>query len=200
MISTLLAGWTWEGAVHVGLKEIEHGIKKDLIRVRDQIRSGDDSEIAVWAMDDELACSQRPLRDHPHFGGPRPRPLPREARSLVVGWVERVKEEMKIRSIICLLEDKQLDRHYVRGGLDLHEGGLLGYYEAQGLEVRHFPMTDYQRPSENSMRTILETFNELPKPVLLHCSAAIDRTTPVAAFIVQQRREGHLEHTKERRE
>jgi hypothetical protein len=94
---------------------------------------------------------------------------------------------MGIRSIICLLEPQQLDKYYIRGGLGLHEEGLLGFYKSLGFAVRHFPMTDYQRPSESRMLQILEAFDELPKAVLFHCSAAIDRTTPIAAFIVQQR-------------
>lgn len=161
-------------------RRLEHYIRSKLSRIRDQIRAGNDSEIVVWIIPNQLACSQRPLRDDPKFGGYTPLPL--EARSLVIKWVKRIKE-MGIRSIICLLEERQLEYYYVRGGLNLHSRGLLGYYESQGFNVRHFPMTDYQRPNESYMQKVLEAFNELPKPVLLHCSAAIDRTTPVAAFI-----------------
>lgn len=86
-----------------------------------------------------------------------------------------------------MLETAQLDRYYIRGGIDLHPEGLLGYYESQGLNVRHIPATDYQRPSQELMEEVLLAYDGLPKPVLLHCSAAIDRTTPVAAFIIQKR-------------
>jgi len=48
-------------------------------------------------------------------------------------------------------------------------------------------MTDYRRPPEGAMQEVDRAFNELPKPVLLRCSAAIDRTAPVAAYIVHQR-------------
>ena len=164
------------------MSELEQRIRKELQRIRNQIRAGDESEIVVWVISGKLACSQRPLRDHPQFGGHNP--LPPEARPLVIGCVERIKQ-MGIRSIICLLEEQQLDRYYVRGGLGLHERGLLGYYESQGFEVRYFPMTDYQRPEESYMQKVLEAFDVLPKPVLLHCSAAIDRTTPVAAYIAR---------------
>ena len=162
---------------------IERRIKKELERIKNQNCSGDESEIVMWAIPGKLACSQRQLRYHQKFCGRNP--LPPEARPLIVSWVKRIKQ-MGILSIICLLEYNQLDRHYVRGGLGLHENGLLGYYKSQGLEVHHFPMTDYQRPQEEDMQKVLKTFGELPKPVLLHCSAGFDRTAPVAAFIVQQ--------------
>ena len=175
--------WMNERLRYNQTKQLERGIRSKLEWIRNQICSGHESEIAVWVIPGKLACSQRPLRYDPRFGGRKP--LPPEAKPLVIKWVERVKE-MGIRSIICLLEDRQLDRYYVRGGLGLHEGGLLSYYESKGFQVQHFPMMDYQRPREEEMQKVLKAFNELPKPVLLHCSASIDRTTPVAAFIVQQ--------------
>jgi hypothetical protein len=160
----------------------EKGIRDALEQLRQRIKARDESDIVVWVIPRKLACSQRPLRDHHQFGGRKP--LPPEARPLVVEWVERIKG-LGIRSAICLLEQRQLERYYVCGGLGLHERGLLGYYESQGLHVRHFPMTDCQKPQESEMSNVLQAFSELPKPVLLHCSAAIDRTTPVAAFIAK---------------
>ena len=56
------------------------------------------------------------------------------------------------------------------------------------LDVVHYPLTDYQRPSDASMSRIADEYDRLPKPVLIFCSAAIDRTTPVAAFIVRLER------------
>jgi len=170
------------------VKELERCIRNDLKRLRKRIKDGDESKLAIWVIPGELACSQRPLRDHPRFGGRTP--LPPEARPLVAAWVDWMINEFRIKSVICLLEETQLDRYYVRGGLGLDERGLLGYYESRGLEVRHFPMIDYQRPAEDQMRQVLAAFDELPKPVLLHCSAAIDRTTPVAAFIAFHRGKG----------
>lgn len=162
----------------------ESDIRRELTRVRQQIRQGNDSELVIWVIKSELACSQRPLRDHPQFG--RRSPLPPKAKPDVVMWVDRIKG-LGIRSIICLLEDKQLDRYYVRGGLNLHPDGLLGYYKECGFHVRHFPMTDYQRPAGTLMYQVLQEFDRLPKPVLIQCSAAIDRTTPVAEFIAAKR-------------
>jgi len=169
------------------MKRYERHIAKELERLRTQISQGDSSEIFVWVIPGQLACSQRPLRDDPYFGGRSP--LSAKSKPLVVDWVQRMKDT-GFRSIICLLEDAQNRRYYISGGLDLHPGGLVGYYEDQGFKVFHFPMTDYQRPSREQMERVLEMFSVLPKPVLLHCSAGIDRTAPVAAFIVSQHSNG----------
>ena len=112
--------------------------------------------------------------------------MPPEARPEVVKWVDTVKT-LGVRSIICLLEARQLDRYYVRGGLNLHPRGLLGYYREHGFSVSHIPMADYQRPANALMNRALQEFDKLPTPVLIQCSAAIDRTTPVAAFIAAKR-------------
>lgn len=141
----------------------------------------------IWLLNGTLACSQRPLRDHPVFGCRIPLPL--EAKPLVIYWVERVKSA-GIRSVVILLEVAQHEKYYVRGGLDLHPEGLLGYYRSQGLAFCHVPATDYQKPSESVMAKVLATFDRMPKPVLLQCSAAIDRTSPVAAYIAYERGTG----------
>ena len=89
--------------------------------------------------------------------------------------------------MISLLEEAQHERYY-GPQLGLHERGLFGYLTQVGLEVVHRPLTDYKRPPDSVMEGIAADFDELQKPVLVFCSAAIDRTTPVAAFLV--RREG----------
>jgi hypothetical protein len=166
-------------------KEPEKRIKADLSRIREQVSRGNESEILVWVIPNVFACSQRPLRDHPQFGGRSP--LTADARPLVIQWLIRITEE-GIQSVICLLELAQLERYY-GSRMALHEGGLLGYYQSQGFHVKHYPLTDYKRPSQEAMKEVLRFFDELPKPLLLHCSAAIDRTAPIAAFIEEQRGE-----------
>ncbi len=164
-------------------RDFQRKIKEKLEQLRKQIRNRDESEILVWVIPDSLACSQRPLRDHPDFGGHCP--LPPAAKPLVIDWVQRIKST-GIRSIICLLVTAQLERYY-GGSLGLHEDGLLGYYKSQGFHVRHYPLTDYQPPLPEQKEEILRLYDALPKPILLHCSAAIDRTAPVAAFISERR-------------
>jgi hypothetical protein len=67
---------------------IEQDIKRELSRVKQSISAGDESEIWVWVKRNRLACAQRPLRYHTAFGGRDP--LPAEARTFVVDWVDRI--------------------------------------------------------------------------------------------------------------
>jgi hypothetical protein len=60
----------------------EKTIRSGLERIRKQIYRGDESELWVWIIERLLACAQRPLRDHPKFGGgpgKNPPPLPLQA-------------------------------------------------------------------------------------------------------------------------
>ncbi len=158
-------------------------IRSGLERIRAQIYRGDEAEIWIWVIPERLACAQRPLRDNPRFGsGPGKHPPPPEARPFAEAWVDRVIQA-GFRSVISLLEVAQLERHYVRGGLNLHPEGLLGYYRSRGLAVESIPCTDYQMPTVLQKQQVRDAFQRLPKPVLLHCSAGIDRSSPVAAFL-----------------
>jgi len=151
--------------------------------------SGDDRELLVWVIPNTLACAHRPLRHHPQFGGSG-RDLPPEATPEIQRWVDRVKTA-GIRSIVSLMHPKEL-RHYAR--LDLGAEDLIAFYLKSGFKVRHIPWEDpaHRSPSgrfsfqEELARIRTEAlcaFDELPKPVLLHCSAGIDRSSPVAAYI-----------------
>jgi len=71
---------------HTRINELENSIRKELIKIRERIRRGEDSKILIWIIAQKLACSQRPLRDHPIFGGRSP--LPPQAKNIVKRWVE----------------------------------------------------------------------------------------------------------------
>jgi hypothetical protein len=164
-------------------------IRDQMWALRRRLSVDPDADPLAWVITNQLACSQRPLRDHPLFRDQKP--LPQEAGPYVVKWVERVRE-LGIQSVICLMHSKEL-RYY--DGLTGLEDGLLDLYRKVGFRVRHLQWADPAHAKTEDARTALrarveeikvrayEAFLQLPKPVLIHCSAAIDRSTPVAAYI-----------------
>jgi protein-tyrosine phosphatase len=116
----------------------------------------------TWVIRDRLARSCRP--GYP--GGGRA-----VRRDEIDAWVAEVRT-FGIKSIICLLSDDQLPLY------DHLPGGLIAHYRSEGFKVEHVPARDYQSPplSEDHLRRIWAAYEAPPKPVLVHCSAGIDRT------------------------
>jgi len=89
----------------------------------------------------------------------------------VEDWISDAKS-CGVRSIICLLNEQHLR---------LYEAlpvGLLAAYAEAGFETGHVPVVDHQRPpmSDREWQSVEKIFEALPKPVLVHCSAGVDRT------------------------
>jgi protein tyrosine phosphatase (PTP) superfamily phosphohydrolase (DUF442 family) len=86
---------------------------------------------------------------------------------------------MGIRSVVCLLDERQVDRY---SGLP---GGLLEYYRQAGLDVGHVPVPDMQTPAipSKDLEKIGRLFDQLPKPVLVHCWAGVDRTGAAVEYL-----------------
>jgi protein tyrosine/serine phosphatase len=114
-----------------------------------------------WVIADTLARGRRPG----YFQGSA------VTASVVEAWIDKVKA-LRVKSIICLLGDDQL------GYYSALESDLLAYYRAQGFEVAHVPALDHQRPplTPDHLTAIWKAYQDLPKPVLIHCSAGLDRT------------------------
>lgn len=101
----------------------------------------------------------------------------------VENWIVAAKM-VGIRTIICLLTDDQL-RYYCH-----LPKGLLETYQDAGFKVIHRPVTDpFYNPNgwielENILPIIYNDFLVAEKPVLVHCSAGVDRSPKAAQFIV----------------
>ena len=96
-------------------------------------------------------------------------------------WIAEVKAQ-GIKSIICFLADDQLGFYS-----ELPEA-LISHYRKSGFTVSHIPALDYQSPplSNEHLERVWEEYRNLPKPVLVHCSAGIDRTRVALDHILRQ--------------
>ena len=96
-------------------------------------------------------------------------------------WIEAA-QSLGVVSIVCLLADEHLCLY--------PDGDLIGIYRAAGFEVRHRPVTDHTRPplTLDQLDAVLQAWGELPQPVLIHCSAGIDRTGAAVKHILAHER------------
>lgn len=167
-------------------KRIE--IVRKMKALGDQLESGSDSELLVWVIPKALACAHRPLRHHPRYGGSG-QPIPASAKPLVLDWIEQIQME-GIASIISFMHDRDLSCYCE---ITLDGLNLLEFLERQRFHVAAIPWEDphHSRTDRAKKRAkleqcccaALEAFDRLPKPVLLQCSAGIDRSAPAAAYI-----------------
>jgi hypothetical protein len=167
-------------------------IRDALRNLRRKLEGGDESELVHWVIRDNLACSQRPLRHHPLFGGSG-KNIASEAAPLVRDW-PILMQCVGIKSIISLMHARDLV-YYEK--LNLGAPNLIAFYQSSGFEVVHLPWEDPHHSKTSNVQVrqkllsirdkALAAYDQLPKPVLIQCSAGIDRTAPVAAYIFAKR-------------
>jgi hypothetical protein len=165
-------------------------IRKSMRELACRLENGDESQLICWIKQNEIGCTVRPLRRHPRYAQGR-LTLPPEVRQLVDDWITFVKVE-NVRSILSLMHDADLACYRLLG---FRNENLLDHLEDAGLHVSSCPYEDphYKKSLPKEKRTTLVevreraliAFRKLPKPVLIMCSSGIDRSAPVAAFIVE---------------
>ncbi len=93
-------------------------------------------------------------------------------------WCRKAKN-IGIKTILCLLAEEQLAYY------NSVPNGLLEYYRSQGFEVIHHPVQDHLKPPipPECLPMICADYRSAAKPVLVHCSAGMDRTGGVVSCI-----------------
>jgi hypothetical protein len=126
-----------------------------------------------WVIEGALATSPRP--------GYRPGPDLAVPRAAVDRWIGECRT-FGVESILCLLGPDQLPLYRA-----LPEG-LLAYYREAGFRVGHLPALDgLARPYDPAdFERAWAFYQQLPGPLLVHCSAGMDRTGRVIRHIVSR--------------
>ena len=157
--------------------------------IREHIQT---AQPALWVVESKLACSPRPLRYHPSFGGRIPS-VPAVARPALVAWLDALKS-VGIGTIVVLATPGEIKRY---ASVVAPNSDLVSFYQSQGFVVHHHPIEDPAHAPIAAQAGILNQLQDL-KPVILHeftarvgamlvhCSGGMDRTSPIGAYIAHQ--------------
>ena len=69
---------------------------------------------------------------------------------------------------------------------------LVSYYRASGFQAKDIPVRNYKHPalSDRELKKVWEAYQRLEKPVLIHCSAGLDRTGKAVSYIKRKLKNG----------
>lgn len=95
-------------------------------------------------------------------------------------WVKDIQAQ-GIQSVICLLSEEELDLY------SQLPGGLLNRYRQLGLAAVSIPVPMDRTPILTSQdnSSIATAYEELPKPLVVHCSAGIMRSGAALQHLIE---------------
>lgn len=132
-----------------------------------------------WDLPGIIAHACRPGR---YPDGPTRDALEQEVEQ----WVRQVRLA-GIRSILCLLEPRELDEYRTIGTLF----DLFDTYRRAGFEVAHLPVSIDQDITEAIHDQAWQRFTKLSVPVLVHCSDGVGRSEVIARRLAARYRATH---------
>jgi hypothetical protein len=118
-----------------------------------------------WVIKGKLACGERPGSG-----------LPIVPTKVVDQWLAHLIH-LRIKSLIVMLTEDEMASYYPHLGQS-----LIDYYRGAGFEVRTVANQDCDGVvNSRVMRSrVRAAFDALPKPVLVHCNAGLERSKKLA--------------------
>jgi protein tyrosine/serine phosphatase len=120
----------------------------------------------IWEVENVLARDCRP-------GWPGEDVSPSE----MFRWIKHVKK-LGVKSIVCLLGEEHVRMYRIKTS-------LVNFYKVHELKAEHIRTVDGKVPGWVVCSRALSAFVKLPKPVLVHCSSGIVRSSFVADHIIK---------------